>query len=101
MGAMPVRLRPLDGAPPAGSRQVRHRDDPAILDEALTCHVGFAVDGRPWVVPTAFARIGDHLYLHGAVGNFALRALAGGAEACITVTLLDGLVRPALRSTTP
>ncbi|MGI8686848.1 MAG: pyridoxamine 5'-phosphate oxidase family protein [Acidimicrobiales bacterium] len=64
----------------------------AILDEALICHVGFAVDGRPWVVPTAFARVDDHLYLHGAVGNFALRALAGGAEACITVTLLDGLV---------
>lgn len=64
----------------------------AILDEALICHVGFAVDGRPWVIPTAFARIEGHLYLHGAVGSFALRALAGGAEACVTVTLLDGLV---------
>jgi len=64
----------------------------AILDEALLCHVGFAVDGRPWVVPTAFARIEDHVYVHGATGNFALRSLAGGAEACITVTLLDGLV---------
>ena len=64
----------------------------AILDEALLCHVGFAVDGRPWVVPTAFARIDDHVYVHGATGNFALRSLAGGAEACITVTLLDGLV---------
>jgi nitroimidazol reductase NimA-like FMN-containing flavoprotein (pyridoxamine 5'-phosphate oxidase superfamily) len=64
----------------------------AILDEALICHVGFAVDGRPWVMPTAFARVDDHVYLHGAVGNFALRTLAGGAEACVTVTLLDGLV---------
>lgn len=64
----------------------------AILDEALVCHVGFAVNGRPWVVPTAFARVGDFVYLHGAVGNHALRALAGGAEACVTVTLLDGLV---------
>jgi uncharacterized protein len=64
----------------------------AILDEALLCHVGFAVEGRPWVVPTAFARIGDHVYVHGASGNFALRSLAAGAEACITVTLLDGLV---------
>jgi nitroimidazol reductase NimA-like FMN-containing flavoprotein (pyridoxamine 5'-phosphate oxidase superfamily) len=54
--------------------------------------VGFAVDGRPWVVPTAFARIGDHVYIHGATGNFALRSLATGAEACVTVTLLDGLV---------
>ncbi len=63
-----------------------------ILDEALICHVGFAVDGQPWVVPTAFARVGEHVYLHGAVGNFALRTLAGGAEACVTFTLLDGLV---------
>jgi len=64
----------------------------AILDEALVCHVGFAVEGRPWVVPTAFARVDERLYLHGAVGNFALRTLAGGTEACVTVTLLDGLV---------
>ena len=64
----------------------------AILDEALICHVGFAVDGRPWVVPTAYARIGDQLYLHGATGNFALRTLASGVEVCVTVTLLDGLV---------
>jgi len=64
----------------------------AILDEALICHVGFAVEGRPWVVPTAFARLDEHLYLHGAVGNFAMRTLAGGADACVTVTLLDGLV---------
>lgn len=63
-----------------------------ILDEALICHVGFAVDDRPWVVPTAFARVGEHVYLHGAVGNFALRTLAGGAEACVSFTLLDGLV---------
>lgn len=54
--------------------------------------MGFAVDGRAWVVPTAFARIDDHVYLHGAVGNFFLRTLAGGAEACVTVPLLDGLV---------
>ena len=64
----------------------------AILDEALVCHVGFAVDGRPWVVPTTFARVGDYLYLHGAAGNFALRTLAAGAETCLTVTLLDALV---------
>ena len=64
----------------------------AILDEALICHVGFAVDGRPWVVPTAFGRIGRDLYLHGAAGNFALRTLTAGVDACVTVTLLDGLV---------
>ncbi len=64
----------------------------AILDEGLICHVGFAHEGRPWVFPTAYARIGEHLYLHGANANFALRSLADGAEACITVTLVDGLV---------
>src|SRR5688500_10207703 len=65
----------------------------AILDEALLCHVGFAADGRAFVFPTTFARVGDHLYLHGAAGNFALRTLAaGGVDACVTVTLLDGLV---------
>jgi hypothetical protein len=64
----------------------------AILDEALWCHVGFAIDGRPWVVPTIHARIDDRLYLHGAVANHMLRALDGGVEACVTVTLVDGLV---------
>jgi nitroimidazol reductase NimA-like FMN-containing flavoprotein (pyridoxamine 5'-phosphate oxidase superfamily) len=64
----------------------------AILDEALVAHVGFAVDGRPWVVPFAFVRIEDHLYLHGAAGNFALRTLATGVDASVAVTLLDGLV---------
>jgi uncharacterized protein len=64
----------------------------AILDAGLICHMGFAVDGRPWVFPTTYARLGDDLYLHGAVGNFALRALADGVDACVTVTHLDGLV---------
>lgn len=72
-----------------------------ILDEALICHVGFAVDGRPWVVPTAFARVGEDVYLHGAVGNFALRTLAGGAEACVSFTLLDGLVLARSASCSP
>jgi hypothetical protein len=88
-------------APPTDRTRVRRKAErgrydratvDAILDEGLLCHIGFAVDGRPWVVPTVFARIDDHVYVHGATGNFALRALAGGAEACITVTLLDGLV---------
>lgn len=64
----------------------------AILDEALTCHVGFAIEGRPWVVPTIHARIEDRLYLHGAGTNHMLRSLAGGIEACVTITLIDGLV---------
>ncbi len=64
----------------------------AILDEGLLCHVGFSVDGSPFVMPMAYARIGDALYLHGATGNRMLRHMAQGAEVCVTVTLLDGLV---------
>jgi uncharacterized protein len=64
----------------------------ALIDEALSCHVGFAVDGRPWVIPTIHARVDDTLYLHGAVANHMLRSLAGGVEACVTITLIDGLV---------
>jgi nitroimidazol reductase NimA-like FMN-containing flavoprotein (pyridoxamine 5'-phosphate oxidase superfamily) len=64
----------------------------AILDEGLVCHVGLVVDGAPVVLPTAYGRIGDDLYLHGATGNRMFRAIAGGADACVTVTLLDGLV---------
>jgi nitroimidazol reductase NimA-like FMN-containing flavoprotein (pyridoxamine 5'-phosphate oxidase superfamily) len=64
----------------------------AILDEGLICHVGFSDGDRPWVVPMAFGRIGEELYLHGAPGNATLRTLAAGAHACLTVTLLDGLV---------
>ena len=63
----------------------------AILDEALVAHVGFVVDGRPSVLPMTYGRVGDTLYLHGAVGNAMLRA-ASGADVCVTVTLLDGLV---------
>ena len=64
----------------------------AVLDEALICHLGFAVDGRPWVIPTIYVRVGDNLYLHGAPANHALNTLASGVEACVTVTLIDGLV---------
>jgi nitroimidazol reductase NimA-like FMN-containing flavoprotein (pyridoxamine 5'-phosphate oxidase superfamily) len=64
----------------------------AILDEALVCHVGVVVEGQPFVIPTAFARVGGLLYLHGAAANHALRAMASGAESCVTVSLLDGLV---------
>jgi nitroimidazol reductase NimA-like FMN-containing flavoprotein (pyridoxamine 5'-phosphate oxidase superfamily) len=64
----------------------------SILDEARVCHVGFAVDGQPWVIPTIHARVDDTLYLHGATANHMLRSLADGVEACVTVTLVDGLV---------
>src|SRR3954465_1114089 len=64
----------------------------AIVDEAIHCHVGFSIDGRPWVMPTIHARIDDRLYLHGALANHMLRSLADGIEACVTITLLDALV---------
>lgn len=64
----------------------------AILDEGLVCHVGYVDGGTTVVLPMTYARVGDVLYLHGATGNQTLRAMAGGAPACITVTLLDGLV---------
>jgi nitroimidazol reductase NimA-like FMN-containing flavoprotein (pyridoxamine 5'-phosphate oxidase superfamily) len=64
----------------------------AILDDALVCHVGFAVDGRPFVIPTLHVRIGDRLYIHGSQASRMLKAMAGGIEVCVTVTLIDGLV---------
>jgi hypothetical protein len=64
----------------------------AILDEALVCHLGFTVDEQPYVIPTIHARIGDRLYVHGAVANRMLDVLRRGASCCVTVTLLDGLV---------
>lgn len=64
----------------------------AILDEALICHVGFVAGGRPWVIPTMYARDGEVLYLHGSPASRMLRNLAGGIDVSVTVTLLDGLV---------
>lgn len=63
-----------------------------ILDEGLVAHVGFSDGGAPFVVPMGYARDGDRLLLHGSAASRALRLLAGGVEACVTVTLLDGLV---------
>jgi len=64
----------------------------AILDEALVCHLGFVHDGHPYVIPTLFARIGDEVFVHGSAASRMLRTLAGGVDACLTVTLVDGLV---------
>ncbi|HEX4337366.1 MAG TPA: pyridoxamine 5'-phosphate oxidase family protein [Polyangiaceae bacterium] len=64
----------------------------AILDEALVCHVGFALEGQPYVIPTLHVRVGEWLYLHGAVANRMLGALRDGLPACVTATLVDGIV---------
>jgi nitroimidazol reductase NimA-like FMN-containing flavoprotein (pyridoxamine 5'-phosphate oxidase superfamily) len=63
-----------------------------ILDEALLCHLGFVEDGHPFVVPTAFVRDDETLYVHGAAASRTLRTLAAGVRVCVEVTLLDGLV---------
>ncbi|HKS73905.1 MAG TPA: pyridoxamine 5'-phosphate oxidase family protein [Terriglobales bacterium] len=63
-----------------------------ILDEAFICHVGFVVDGQPFVIPTGFGRAGDNLYIHGSAASRMLRNLDEGVSVCVTVTLLDGLV---------
>src|SRR2546422_11419232 len=64
----------------------------AILDEALICHLGFVVEGQPYVIPTIHARDGDTLYVHGSPGSRMLRNVKEGFDVCITATLLDGLV---------
>jgi uncharacterized protein len=64
----------------------------AILDEGFICHVGFSVDGQPYVIPTGYGRAGDTLYLHGSTASRMLQNLADGVRLCVTVTLLDGLV---------
>jgi nitroimidazol reductase NimA-like FMN-containing flavoprotein (pyridoxamine 5'-phosphate oxidase superfamily) len=64
----------------------------AILDEALVCHLGFASDGQPFVLPTMFARDGERLFVHGAAASRMLKTLASGVPMCVTVSLFDGLV---------
>ncbi len=68
-----------------------HADLLAVLDAGMICHLGVIHDGAPLVLPTAYGRIGDTLYLHGSSANRSLHA-ADGQEVCVTVTHLDGLV---------
>jgi len=62
----------------------------AIIDEGFVCHVGFVVEGQPFVIPTGYARVGETLYLHGSTGSRL--GLRPGMDICVTVTLVDGLV---------
>ena len=64
----------------------------AILDAGFICHVGYVMDGQPYVIPTGYARIGDDLYIHGSSASRMLRNMAQGVDVCVTVTLVDGLV---------
>ena len=63
-----------------------------ILDEGFICHVGFAPEGQPFVIPTGYARDGDTLYIHGSAASRMLRTLSTGLDVCVTVTIIDGLV---------
>jgi uncharacterized protein len=64
----------------------------SILDTALVCHVGFALDGQPYVIPTLQVRIADRLYIHGSAASRMLGAAAEGTPMAVTVTHIDGLV---------
>ena len=88
---------------PAPSERVRVRRAPAradydpamvhaILDEAMVAHLGFAVDGQPYVIPTLHARVGDEVYIHGSSASRMVKTTGAGVPACLTVTLIDGLV---------
>jgi uncharacterized protein len=63
-----------------------------ILDEGFICHVGFLVDGQPFVIPTSYGRKDGDLYIHGSAASRMLRQMKEGVAVCVTVTLLDGLV---------
>ena len=64
----------------------------SILDEGFVCHVGFALEGQPYVIPTMYARVSDFIYFHGSAASRMLRGASNGLPVCITVTLADGLV---------
>lgn len=74
----------------------RYDADPAsrdaILDEGLVCHVAFNLQDQPFIIPTAYCRVGDTIYLHGSVGSHFFMQMAKGIPVCITVTHVDGLV---------
>jgi nitroimidazol reductase NimA-like FMN-containing flavoprotein (pyridoxamine 5'-phosphate oxidase superfamily) len=97
---MPDTVTPSDFVPTRRSRIRRHperahydRDTVfAILDAALMCHIGYVIDGLPYVTPTLFWRDGERLYWHGSSASRMLRTQAGGIPVCLTVSHLDGLV---------
>jgi uncharacterized protein len=87
----------------AASERVRVRRQPkkarydrdsihGVLDRGLFCHLAFVHDGHPFCIPTLHARVGDEVLVHGSSASRTLRTLAAGAEACLTVTVMNGLV---------
>lgn len=102
MSTQPPRSQTTTASPPSERVRLRRKRErgsydraviDAILDEALIAHLGIVdEDGQPFVIPTLHARSGDVVYCHGSTASRTLRALAAGAPACLTVTLIDGLV---------
>jgi uncharacterized protein len=94
---MSVETTPLSSTPRTTLRRHRERGQIdreqlyAVLDAGLVCHLGVVADGTPFVLPTAYGRDGDTLYVHGSSANGAFGA-ADGQRVCVTVTHLDGLV---------
>jgi uncharacterized protein len=64
----------------------------AILDAGFLAHVGFCVDGQPFVIPMLYARTGDALMLHGSIASRLLKQVGEGVETCVSMTIVDGLV---------
>lgn len=95
---MDTTYRPTARTTPTRYRERAHYDRATVhevLDEALVCHLGYLHAGRPVVLPTTHARLGETLYLHGSTGSgpmLAARATPSGLPVCVTATLLDGLV---------
>jgi nitroimidazol reductase NimA-like FMN-containing flavoprotein (pyridoxamine 5'-phosphate oxidase superfamily) len=97
-----VSPEPTTAPPPSDRVRLRRKRErgsydrgviDAILDEALIAHLGIVDEhGQPFVIPTLHARSGDVVYCHGSSASRTLRALAAGAPACLTVSLIDGLV---------
>lgn len=63
-----------------------------ILDAGVVCHLGFVVEGQPFVIPTTYVRVGETIYVHGSPASRMLQTLEEGVAACLAVTLVDGLV---------
>jgi nitroimidazol reductase NimA-like FMN-containing flavoprotein (pyridoxamine 5'-phosphate oxidase superfamily) len=92
--------RPMKGEPSERTRLQRKADRGhydrgtvySIIDQGLVCHLGVTLDGQPTIIPATYGRLADHLYVHGSQANRVLKALAQGIEACVEITVLDGVV---------
>jgi nitroimidazol reductase NimA-like FMN-containing flavoprotein (pyridoxamine 5'-phosphate oxidase superfamily) len=86
----PTKRSELRRLPGRGSHEIELIH--SILDAGFLAHIGFEVEGQPFVVPTLYGRDADKLYFHGSSASRMLRRLEAGCPACVTVTLVDGLV---------